>query len=31
MSPGFDDHSGVKPLDFQAKGIPSMVLVPSHA
>jgi hypothetical protein len=31
MYPTFDDHSGVKPLAFQARGISSMVLVPSHA
>ena len=31
MSPAFDDHSGVKPLDFQAGGIPSLVFVLSRA
>jgi hypothetical protein len=31
MSLAFDDHSGVKPLDFQARGIPSLVFVLSHA
>ena len=31
MSPGFDDHSGVKPLDFQDGGILSLVFVLSRA
>jgi hypothetical protein len=31
MSPAFDDHSGVKPLAFQAGGIPSLVFVLSRA
>jgi hypothetical protein len=31
MSPAFDDHSGVKPPDFQAGGIPSLVFVLSRA
>ena len=31
MSPAFDHHSGVKPLAFQAGGIPSLVFVLSRA
>jgi hypothetical protein len=31
MSPTFDDHSGVKTLDFQARGILSLVFVLSRA
>jgi hypothetical protein len=31
MSPAFDDYSRVKPLSFQAGGIPSLVFVLSRA